>query len=193
VAMGCDDAILLTAREFAGADTWATAYTLAQAIRKLGSYDLILCGKQAIDGDTGQVGPGIAKQLGIPQLTYVFRVRAIDFAGGSIEVERLLEEGREITRAPLPALITVVKDINQPRYPTFQGIRRARKMSIPMWTPVELGNVEPRYLGLDGSPTKVIRVFSPPKREGKLLMITGTSAAEMAATLVDKIMQEKIV
>ena len=193
VAMGCDEAILLSAREFAGSDTWATAYTLAQAIRKLGDYDLILCGKQAIDGDTGQVGPGIANQLGIPQLTYVFKIRSFDLAGRSIEVERLLEEGREITRTPLPALVTVVKDINQPRYPTFQGIRRARKMTLPVWTPAELGNVEARYLGLDGSPTKVIAVFNPPKREGKVQMIAGASVAETADLLSDAILREKIV
>ncbi len=193
MAMGCDEAVLLSAREFAGADTWATAYTLAQAIRKLGDYDLILCGKQAIDGDTGQVGPGIANQLGIPQLTYVFKIRSFDLAGRSIEVERLLEEGREITCTPLPALVTVVKDINQPRYPTFQGIRRARKATIPVWTPSDLGNVEARYLGLDGSPTKVVRVFTPPKREGKVQMIAGAGVEEMAGVLSDRIIQEKVV
>jgi len=193
VSMGCDEAILLSAREFAGADTWATAYTLAKAIAKIGSYDLILCGKQAIDGDTGQVGPGIANQLHIPQLTYVFKIRAIDFAARTIEVERLVEEGREVARTRLPALLTVVKDINQPRYPTFRGIRIARKMTVPVWGPTDLPDAEARYLGLEGSPTKVIKVFSPPKREGKAEMISAETVKAAADILSNKILAEKVI
>ena len=192
VAMGCDEAVLLSAREFAGADTWATAYTLAQAIRKLDDYDVILCGKQAIDGDTGQVGPGIAKQLDIPQLTYVSKIRAIDFGARQITAERLLEEGREIVSAPLPALLTVVKDINQPRYPTFRGIRTARKMAIPVWTAADL-DVQASYLGLDGSPTKVVKVFTPPKREGKVTMIDADGPAEQADILSARLLAEKVI
>jgi electron transfer flavoprotein beta subunit len=193
IAMGCDEAVFLCAREFAGADTWATAYTLAHAIAKLGAYDIILCGKQAIDGDTGQVGPGIANQLGIPQLTYVFKVRAADFAARSIEVERLLEEGREVVRTGLPALLTVVKDINQPRYPTFRGIRNAKKMTIPTWGAADLPGVETRLLGLDGSPTKVVKVMTPPKREGKVEFIQGETLEQAAGILADKILAEKVV
>jgi electron transfer flavoprotein beta subunit len=193
VSMGCDEAILLSDPQFAGADTWATAYTLAKAIAKIGTYDLILCGKQAIDGDTGQVGPGIANQLHIPQLTYVFKIRAIDFNARSIEVERLVEEGREILRTRLPALLTVVKDINQPRYPTLRGIRIARKMTIPIWGPADLPGVERRYLGLDGSPTKVIKVFSPPKREGKVEMIRAETVEAAVDILSDKILAEKVI
>ncbi|MBC7237441.1 MAG: electron transfer flavoprotein subunit beta/FixA family protein [Chloroflexi bacterium] len=192
IAMGCDEAVFLSAREFAGSDTWATAYTLAQAIRKIGAYDIILCGKQAIDGDTGQVGPGIANQLGIPQLTYVFKIREISFDARSITVERLLEEGREIVQTKLPALLTVVKDINQPRYPTFRGIRAARRMQIPVWTAQDI-DADPQYLGLAGSPTQVVRVFTPPKREGKVQMITGDSPEAMAKVLVDRLLAEKIV
>jgi electron transfer flavoprotein beta subunit len=193
VAMGCDDAILLSARAFAGADTWATAYTLAAAIRKLGEFDLVLCGKQAIDGDTGQVGPGVANQLHIPQLTYVCKVRAVDPAARTIEVERLLEEGREVVRATLPALVTVVKDINQPRYPTFRGIRRAKNMTVPVWGPDELAGVEAKYLGLDGSPTKVVKVLTPPQREGVVEMIVGASADEAAVALADKLFAAKVI
>lgn len=192
LAMGCDEAVLLSAREFAGADTWATAYTLSQAIRKLGDYDLILCGKQAIDGDTGQVGPGIAKQLDVPQLTYVSKIRAIDFGARQVTAERLLEEGREVVMTPLPALLTVVKDINQPRYPTFRGIRTARKATIPVWTSADL-DVKPGYLGLDGSPTKVIRVFTPPKREGKVILIDGDGPTQQADALADKLLAEKVI
>lgn len=193
VAMGCDEAILLSDPQFAGSDTWATAYTLAKAITKIGHYDIILCGKQAIDGDTGQVGPGIANQLNIPQLTYVFKIRAIDFAARSIEVERLVEEGREIVRSRLPALLTVVKDINQPRYPTLRGIRIARKMTIPVWGPDDLPAVERRYLGLEGSPTKVVKVFSPPKRAGKVEMIRAETIEAAVDILSDKILAEKVI
>lgn len=193
VAMGCDEAVFLCAREFAGADTWCTAYTLAQAIRKLGDYDVILCGRQAVDGDTGQVGPGIANQLGIPQLTYVSKLRAMDPEAGTIEVERLVEEGREIVASRLPALLTVVKDINQPRYPTFRGIRAARRMEIPQWGPADLPDADPAFLGLDGSPTKVIKVFAPPKREGKVELIDGDSVDGMADVLSDRLLQDKVI
>ncbi|OGO05549.1 MAG: electron transfer flavoprotein subunit beta [Chloroflexi bacterium RBG_13_56_8] len=193
IAMGCDQAILLSDVEFAGADTWATSYTLAQAISKLGEYDIILCGRQAADGDTGQVGPGIANQLEIPQLTYVFKIREIDFEQGYAETERLMEEGREIARTRLPALLSVVKDINQPRYPTFRGIRRARGLEIPIWGAKDLDGADPTRLGLDGSPTAVVRVFSPPQREGKVELIEGANVTEIAEKLADKILRDKVI
>lgn len=193
VAMGADEAILLSDRSFAGSDTWATAYTLAQAIRKLGQVDVILCGKQAIDGDTGQVGPGIARQLGINQLTYVFKILKLDPETRALAVERLLEEGREVVETQLPALLTVVKDINQPRYPTFLGIRRATKLEIPVWGAADLPATDATKLGLKGSPTQVVKVFSPPKREGKVEMITGDTVDEAAAALVDKLLAEKVI
>jgi electron transfer flavoprotein beta subunit len=193
VAMGCDEAILLSAREFAGADTWATAYTLAQAIRKIADYDLVLCGKQAMDGDTGQVGPGIANQLGIPQLTYVSTIRTLDPEASSIEVERLLEEGREVVTTNLPALVTVVKDINQPRYPNFRGIRKARRMEIPVWGADELPDAKLSNLGMEGSPTKVVKVYTPPKREGAVELLTGDTVVDMVEQLSDRIVAEKVV
>ncbi|MHB0857349.1 MAG: electron transfer flavoprotein subunit beta/FixA family protein [Anaerolineae bacterium] len=192
IAMGCDQAVLLSAREFAGSDTWATAYTLAHAIRKLSPFDVVLCGKQAVDGDTGQVGPGIANQLGIPQLTYVSKVCALDLQTGAIQVERLLEEGRETVRADLPTLLTVVKDINQPRFPTPRGIRNARRAEIPVWSSSDLPDLRPECLGLDGSPTKVVQVFSPPRREGKVELVQGETAEATAALLADKILSEKV-
>lgn len=193
VAMGADEAVLLSDRAFAGSDTWATAYTLAEAIRKLGSFDIILCGKQAIDGDTGQVGPGIARQLGISQLTYVFKVRKLDPEAHTVVVERLLEEGREVVESPLPALLTVVKDINQPRYPTFMGIRRATKMQIPVWGAADLPGTDPGKFGLKGSPTQVVRVFSPPKREGKVDMVQADTVEQSATILADKLLAEKVI
>jgi len=193
LAMGCDEAVFLCDRAYAGADTWATAYTLASAIRHIGDYDLILCGKQAMDGDTGQVGPGVANQLAVPQLTYVFKVRGLDPEAGTIEVERLLEEGREVVQTKLPALVTVVKDINQPRYPTFRGIRKARRATIPVWGVDELGEVEANHLGLDGSPTKVVKVFTPPQREGEVEMIAGADVDDQADLLSDKVIAEKVI
>jgi electron transfer flavoprotein beta subunit len=193
VAMGADEAILLSDRAFAGSDTWATAYTLSQAIRKLGAFDVILCGKQAIDGDTGQVGPGIARQLNISQLTYVFKIRQLDPQARTVVVERLLEEGREVVETGLPALLTVVKDINQPRYPTFLGIRRATKMEIPAWGAADLPETDAGKLGLKGSPTQVVKVFSPPKREGEVDIIQGNTVEETAALLADKLLAEKVI
>jgi len=193
VAMGADEAILLSDKAFAGSDTWATAYTLSQAIKKCGGFDIILCGKQAIDGDTGQVGPGIARQLGISQLTYVFKIRKLDSESRAIVVERLLEEGREVVETTLPAVLTVVKDINQPRYPTFLGIRRATKMQIPVWGAADLPETDSNKFGLKGSPTQVVRVFNPPKREGKVDLIQANSVDEAAAILADKLLAEKVI
>jgi len=196
VAMGCDDGVLISDRAFAGADTWATAYTLAQAIQKLDSYDVILCGRQAADGDTGQVGPGIATQLGISQLTYVFKVREIDLVGQTITVERLVEEGREVVTSPLPCLITVVKDINTPRYPSFMGIRRANRRDYPVWSAEDLCSdtgADQACFGLIGSPTKVVKVFTPAPREGECDIISAEDLRQAAAELVDRILAEKIV
>ena len=193
VAMGADEAVLLSDRAFAGSDTWATAYTLAKAIHKCGAFDMILCGKQAIDGDTGQVGPGIARQLGVTQLTYVFKIQKLEPEARTIVVERLLEEGREVVETRLPVLLTVVKDINQPRYPTFLGIRRATKMQIPVWGAADLADVDASKLGLKGSPTQVVKIFSPPKREGKVDMISADSLDQAAAILADKLVAEKVI
>ena len=193
IAMGADEAILLSDRAFAGSDTWATAYTLANAIRKIGDFDVILCGKQAIDGDTGQVGPGIARQLDIEQLTYVFKIQEIDFQARRVKVERLLEEGREVVETRLPALLTVVKDINQPRYPTIMGIRRATRAEIPVWTAADLPDAKPELLGLKGSPTQVVRVFNPPPRSGQIVMIEGETPQEQAAKLADLLLKEKVI
>jgi electron transfer flavoprotein beta subunit len=196
IAMGCDDAVLVSDRSFSGADTWATAYTLAQTIRKIGEYDVILCGRQAADGDTGQVGPGIATQLGIGQLTYVSTIRELDLEGRTITVERLVEEGREVVTCPLPCLITVVKDINSPRYPSFLGIRKANRRDYPVWTAEDLCNdtgADAECFGLIGSPTKVVKVFTPPPREGECEIIPlNDDPVNAADALADRILSEKI-
>ena len=195
VAMGCDDAVLVSDRAFAGADTWATAYTLAQAVRKVGDYDVIICGRQAADGDTGQVGPGIATQLGINQLTYVFKIREINLDARTITVERLVEEGREVVTSGLPCLLTVVKDINTPRYPSFLGIRKANRREYPNWSAEDLcaeSDADRECFGLIGSPTKVIKVFTPPVREGACDMVPAEDPVRAAAELADRILAEKI-
>jgi len=163
VAMGVDAGVLISDRAFAGSDTWATSYTLATAIRKLGDVDLVLCGKQASDGDTAQVGPGIATQLDLPQITYVRKIEELE--AKRVVAERLLETGFESVEAPLPCLLTVVKEINEPRLPSLKGKMAARKAQIPVWTAADIG-ADPARIGLQGSPTKVVRIFTPPPRQG---------------------------
>ncbi len=166
IAMGVDKAYLLSAKEFAGADTLATSYTLSVAIRKLGDYDLIISGKQAIDGDTAQVGPGLAGHLDIPQVAYVKKIERIDKK--SVRVQRMTEEGYEIIETPLPALLTVLKDINLPRLPTLRGKLISKKTEIPILTPQDIG-ADFNRIGLPGSPTQVIKIFSPDvKKDSKI-------------------------
>lgn len=193
LAMGADEAILLSDRAFAGADTLATSYTLSEVVKKIGDYDVIICGREAMDGATGQVGPGVATRLGISQLTYVFKIREIDLEERVITVERLVEEGREEVTAPLPALLTVVKDINQPRYPTLLGIRKAAKRKVPVWTAKDLEEAELKKFGLDGSATKVIKVFTPPPRVGEVDIVEADTIEEAADVLAEKLMGEKVI
>lgn len=164
LSMGVDRAFLLTDRRFAGADTWATAYTLSRAAEKLGPFDLILCGERATDGETGQVGPELGAMLGLPVITYVSQIEDLspeaDRQPGLIRCLRLTEEGYQCVEAPLPALLTVIKEINEPRLPTFSGKLRARQATIPQLTLEDLG-LEPKRTGLAGSPTRVVKVFYP--------------------------------
>ncbi|MFH1878554.1 MAG: electron transfer flavoprotein subunit beta/FixA family protein [Candidatus Omnitrophota bacterium] len=163
ISMGCDQAVLLSDRKFAGSDTWATSYTLAQAIRKAGGYSMIFCGKQASDGDTAQVGPGISTHLDIPQVTYVKKIEKIDKSHAV--VHRMTEEGYDIIETPLPAVFTVVKEINEPRLPSLKGKMKSKKAEIPVWTAADINCLEEK-IGLDGSPTRVMKIFTPPAREG---------------------------
>lgn len=163
LSLGCDEAILITDRNFAGSDTFVTSYTLSRAIQKIKDYDLIICGKQASDGDTAQVGPGISAHLDIPQITYVKKIEEIK--SGYMRVQRMTEEGYEVIETPLPALLTVVKEINEPRLPSLKGLIRARSIQITKWTHKDL-NLSPEEIGLKGSPTQVIKIFTPPPRKG---------------------------
>ena len=182
LSMGVDEGILVSDRAFAGSDTWATSYTLACALRKIGDASLILCGQQASDGDTAQVGPGIAAHLDLPQITYVRKIEEID--PEKIVAERLMEGGYEVVESPLPCVLTVVKEINEPRLPSLRGKMAARKAQIEPWTAADIG-ADPDKLGLKGSPTQVVRIFTPEPREGGE-MLTG-EPHEAAAKLADKI------
>ncbi len=189
LAMGADQAYLLCDTAFAGADTLATAYTLSKAIEKIGDVDLVICGKQAVDGDTAQVGPSIATYLKIPQLTYVSKVREIKPENKKLIVERMLEGGVQAVESSLPALMTVVKDINEPRLPSLLGIRKAAKTEIPTWTAADLP-VDQSRLGLDGSPTWVARVVRPEQRRGGEIL--EGEIPEVVSQLVDKLLDAKV-
>ncbi|MCD6116927.1 electron transfer flavoprotein subunit beta/FixA family protein [bacterium] len=163
VSVGVDEVILISDPAFAGADTLATSYALAQAIKKLEGIDLLICGKQAIDGDTAQVGPGIAVHLNLPQIAFVKKIREI--SPEKIVAERMMEEGFEVVEAALPCIITVVKDINEPRLPSLRGKMAAKKTEIPVWKADDIG-AEKDLIGLKGSPTVVKQIFAPPRKTG---------------------------
>lgn len=168
LALGADEAYLLSDRSFAGADTLATSYTLARAIEKLSStrpVDLVWCGKQAIDGDTAQVGPGIATRLGFVQLTYVQEIDTLDHVLHHIVVKRKLEDSIEVVSGPLPAVLTVELELAKPRRAPLSLLVHSLRTEIEVWT-AETLQADPRRLGLKGSPTWVKRISSPPAKEG---------------------------
>ncbi len=187
IAMGVDEAVLLSDRGLAGSDTLATSRALAAAVRKREGTDLVICGKQAVDGDTAQVGAGIAEWLGMPHVSYVGKIDEI--GDGQMVVERLMDDGIDVVRCPLPALITVLKGINVPRLPSLRGKLKAKKAEVPVWGLAELGLAEDE-VGLAGSPTRVVSVDSPPGRcRGE--MLEGT-AGEQAAALVARLKDMKV-
>jgi len=180
ISMGVDEAVLVSDRAFAGSDTWATSYTLACAIKKIGKFDIIFCGKQAADGDTAQVGPGVSMHLDIPQVTYVKKIEEV--TPDHARVERMTEEGYEVIEVPLPVLFTVVKEINEPRIPSLKGKMRAKSAQIRTLTANDI-DADEKSLGLNGSPTQVVKIFTPPPREGGQ-MLTGSTEE-----IVDKLVE----
>jgi electron transfer flavoprotein beta subunit len=171
IALGVDSGILLSDRAFGGSDTWATSYALAKAIEKIGAVDLVICGKQAIDGDTAQVGPGIAAHLDWQQATYLMEIKPID--KNVILTRRLHENGYDLCELTLPAVVTVVKGINTPRVPTLKGRLASLKAEIPLWRPQDIDtNIE--QLGLNGSPTRVVKTEPPAPRTSSTVKIEGT-------------------
>ncbi|MPW26526.1 electron transfer flavoprotein subunit beta [Alkalibaculum sp. M08DMB] len=184
LAMGADKGILLSSRSFAGSDTWATSLALSGGIKKIGNYDLIFCGRQAIDGDTAQVGPEIAEHLDLPQITYVSKIRSINKE--KAVVERALEDGYEVIEVTLPAVFTIIKESNNPRYPNIGRIIDVfDNMSIDVWDEIMI-KLESEKLGLKGSPTQVLRTFTPPiKAPGK--MIEGNTDKEKVLNLLNNL------
>ena len=183
IGLGADDAVLLSDRAFAGADTLATSYALSMGIGKIGNVDLVICGKQATDGDTAQVGPSLAEKLGWPHTTYVRKIEEIgeDF----IRCQRMTEDGYEVVEMPLPAVITVVKEINEPRLPSLKNKMRAKKALVNVWTVDDIG-ADKNLCGLKGSPTQVVRTIVP-VHDINSEMITG-DAGEQARKLADKLL-----
>ncbi len=195
LAVGGDKAYLCSGREFGGSDTLATSYILAKAIETIevkdGKFDLILGGKQAIDGDTGQVGPEIASHMGLPQVTYAMEV---EIDGNNAIVKRESDKGYDMISVPMPAVITVVKTSFEPRYPTIKSKMAARKKEIAVLTPadlVELANIDLAQCGLKGSPTKVKKTYTP-TRNADCVMIAEETAAESANKLAGLLADAKV-
>lgn len=183
LAMGADEAILLSDRFFGGSDTWATSETLAAGIRKIGNYDIIFAGRQAIDGDTAQVGPQIAERLDVPQVTYVQNFEMED--ENTVIVERALEDGYEKIRVKTPVLLTAIKELNEPRYMSISGIWDAfgDEDKVVKWGVDDL-DVDRKNIGLKGSPTQVKKSFTP-EQKGKGIMIEGTADEVAEKMLVE--------
>ncbi len=189
IAMGCDSAILISDRSFAGSDTWATSYVLASAIKRIGSYDLIICGERATDGDTGQVGPGIAAFSDLPVITYVGKIDKI--TADSCIVHRLVEEGYEILEMSFPGVLTVVKEIASPRLPTLSGKKKAKAVQIPAWGTEELA-LDSDKLGLNGSPTRVVKIFRPKvARQCRKIIVTDEQSAGLAVDELTEFLRDK--
>lgn len=184
LAMGADEAYLMSDRAFGGADTCATSTTIAAGIKKVGDVDLIFAGRQAIDGDTAQVGPQVAERLGVPVVTYV---QSMELGDGQVKVQRQLEDGYEVIQVPTPCLLTCVKELNEPRYMTVGSIVDACKAKITVWNHEDV-ELSPEDCGLNASPTQVFRSFTPPAK-GKGEMLSGT-AREMSAALIGKLKEK---
>lgn len=187
MARGADDGVLLTDRAFAGADTLATSYAIAQAIKKINARpDLVLFGKQAIDGDTAQVGPGVSEFLGMPLVTYV---KSIKVADGVFTVETLMDEGVDVIEGRLPAVMTVVKEASTPRFASLRGWMAAKAAEVPRWGAKDV-EAAVEMCGLDGSPTKVVKIFAPPVKTGGVKM-DGREEPAAAVQSIMKMLQDK--
>ena len=186
ISMGADDAILVSDRAFAGADTWATSHTLAAAVKQLGDVDAVFFGKQAIDGDTAQTGPSVAASLDWPQVTFIGKVRELNEK--QIIAERYTETGTQVVQAQLPAVLTILKDANVPRVASLRGKMKSRKAQIPVWGLVDLGLTE-EETGLNGSPTKVVVTATPEARTGGQIHEGNTE--ELVAKLADLLLGEE--
>ncbi len=187
LAMGADEAYLLSDRAFGGADTCATSTTIAAGIRKVEGVDVIFAGRQAIDGDTAQVGPQVAQRLGVPVVTYV---QDIQMGEGNVTVQRQMEDGYEVINVKTPCLLTCVKELNEPRYMSVGAIVDAYKKEITVWNHTDVA-LDPADCGLNASPTQVFRSFTPPQK-GKGEMLSG-SITDMAQALVGKLVEKHLI
>ncbi|NPA90696.1 MAG: electron transfer flavoprotein subunit beta/FixA family protein [Chloroflexi bacterium] len=191
LAMGCDRAVRLWDESFEGSDVWGTALVLAKGVEKDGGADVILTGKMSVDGNSGAVAHGVACKLGVSLLTQVAKI--VDISDGMITVERLLDEGRETVRAPLPAVVSVVKEINEPRYPTFIRIRKASRAKIPVLTAADLG-LSPDQVGAAAAKVKWTELVKPPAKKREVVIIEGETPEEKARKLLDYLMNvEKVI
>jgi electron transfer flavoprotein beta subunit len=188
LAMGCEQAILISDSALAGADSLVVSKILAASIDKIGDADLVIFGRASVDSDTGVTGPQVARRLGWPALSLVAAITELEPDGKNIAVERMLDEGRQLVRSPLPAVVSVVKEINEPRYPSFMGIRKASRAEIPLWTAADLGLDE-----ISDSAVTWPEIIAPPKIETEVEMIDGETPEEKAANLVDRLLEEKVI
>ena len=187
LAMGADELILLEDGTYAGGDCWSTANTLAMAIKKLGAFDIILCGREASDTNAGQTGPAIAEILGLPCITLA---RKIEVNGSKLRIERVNSSGYDVIESPLPAVVTVSNEIGQPRYPTVKGIMAAKKIEPVIWKPADIG-IEASGTGVNAQRTKIHRLFQP-VHEGKCEFAAGESPEEMAVNLAVKLREARV-
>lgn len=188
LGMGADKAVQLTDRKFAGSDTWVTSYTLGLAVRKIADYDLIICGKEAMDGMTAQVGPQLAEYLDVPQLTYAIEIEVED---GKVRIKQKLGDLHRTLEALMPALITVEREVNEPRVAPMDSIIEAFSKEITVWKASDLAGDEGNY-GLKGSPTKLRKVYTPKLLKGNVEMLEG-DLEEKAGKLVEKLREKYIV
>ncbi len=188
LAMGCEQAILISDPAFAGADSLVVSKILAASINKIGDTDLVILGRASVDSDTGVTGPQVARRLGWPALSLVADITTLDPEGKNIAVERMLDEGRQLVSSPLPAVVSVVKEINEPRYPSFMGIRKASRAEIPIWSTTDIGLDE-----ISDSAVAWPEIIAPPKIETEVEMIEGETPEEKAGRLVDRLMEEKVI
>lgn len=183
LAFGADSAILLSDRRFAGSDTWATSYALALAIKKIGNVDLVLCGRQAVDGDTAQVPSGIAAHLNWSQASGVAHLEKPE--DRFLKLRRMGSAGYELCEITLPGVLSTVKELNEPRVPRLSGWRKAAKADVMTWDAAAIG-ADPELLGLNGSPTRVVKTFAPPSRKGATRIVQGTPES-VAQSIFDEL------
>ena len=188
LAMGADELVLLEDEAFDDGDSWSTAYALAAAIKKIGEYDIVFCGREASDWNAGQVGSGIAEVLGLPSVTLVTK---IDIADGKAKVQRKTDEGYEVVEVSLPCLITASNEIGEPRYPTIKGIMAAKKKEPVIWKPADIG-VDVAQTGAQGRHARLEKLFQP-VREGKCEIIEGEDLEEAAVNLAQKLREAKVI